>query len=94
MGEMAGEENHTLIAGEMPAHNHAVGCNNEGASAGRPAGAVPSVAGSNIYAASADGQMLPQMISIAGGSQPHNNMQPYLCVNFVIAVEGIFPSRN
>jgi microcystin-dependent protein len=95
IGEMAGETNHTLIMTEMPMHNHLVACNNEGASTGRPAGAVPSVSGSNIYAASSDGStMNPQMIGIAGGSQPHNNMQPYLCVNFVIALEGIYPSRS
>ena len=48
-----------------------------------------------IYAATGDGtQMNPQMLSIAGGNQPHNNMQPYLCINYCIALNGIFPSRS
>src|SRR3954451_3573959 len=86
MGEQAGEENHTLINTEMPAHNHVVNANNEGSTTGRPGGAVPSVSGSNIYAATGDGTLMnAQMIGLSGGSQPHNNMQPYLCVNFVIA---------
>jgi len=95
-GELAGEERHTLINTEMPAHNHLVNCNNEGATSARPAGQVPGPAGANtIYSATSDGNtMNPQMVGQAGGNQPHNNMQPYLVVNFVIALEGIFPSRN
>lgn len=95
LGEMAGEENHTLIATEMPAHNHLARCNNSGASGGRPEGTVPGVSGSAIYDSASDGTtMNAQMITPAGGSQPHNNMQPYTVVNFIIALEGIFPSRN
>lgn len=95
MGELAGQENHTLIATEMPAHNHLAACNNEAATSARPGGQVPGPSGGNtIYSATGDGNsMNPQMISSAGGSQPHNNMQPYLVVNFIIATEGIYPSR-
>lgn len=95
IGEVAGVENHTLNGNEMPMHNHLVSANNEGSTTGRPGGAVPSVSGSNIYAGSGDGTtMNPQMIGLAGGSQPHNNMQPFLVINFIIALEGIYPSRN
>lgn len=95
IGEVAGEEAHTLINAEMPMHNHQVNANNEGSSTGRPGGAVPSVAGSNIDAAAGDGTtMNPQMITLAGGNQPHDNMEPYLVINYIIALEGIFPSRN
>lgn len=95
LGEMAGEENHTLISTEMPAHNHQARCNNSGAASGRPEGAVPGVSGSAIYDSASDGTaMNAQMITPAGGSQPHNNMQPYTVVNFIIALEGIFPPRN
>lgn len=95
-GELSGEENHTLISTEMPAHNHVINGNNEGSSTARPGGAVPGPAGNtNIYAAAPDGtSMNPQMVGSAGGSQPHNNMQPYLVVNFIIATQGIYPSRS
>jgi microcystin-dependent protein len=96
-GELSGEVNHTLITNEMPAHNHLV---NPSQSAGtaNPASAFP---GSdqrtplNIYNPTSDGpQMNPQVIGLAGGSQPHNNMQPYLGMNFCIALNGIFPPRS
>lgn len=95
LGEMSGEEKHTLISPEMPAHNHVVSCNNSGANAGRPGGALPGVSGTSIYDSAADGStMNPQMIGIAGGNQAHNNIQPYTVLNFIIALQGIFPSRN
>ena len=95
-GELSGEENHTLISTEMPAHNHVINGNNEGSSTARPGGAVPGPSEiANIYAAAPDGtSMNPQMVGSAGGSQPHNNMQPYLVVNFIIATQGIYPSRS
>ena len=57
-----------------------------------PANAVPAFASTPTYNPTANLAMDPT--GIAGGSQPHNNMQPYLTVTFVIALEGIFPSRN
>ena len=80
----------------MPAHNHTVACNNEAANSARPGGQVPGPAGGNtIYSNAGDGNtMNAQTIGQAGGNQPHNNMQPYLVINFIIALEGIFPSRN
>jgi microcystin-dependent protein len=99
MGELAGSETVTLISSEMPAHTHthsAGAVTGPGTQAG-PAGArmAESTARDNVYStAAADTAMAPDTIGISGGSQPHNNMQPYLCVNFIIALEGIFPSRN
>jgi microcystin-dependent protein len=96
-GEMSGEVNHTLIITEMPAHNHLVSPSQSAGSA-NPANSFP---GSdqrtplNIYNETADGPtMNPQMIGLAGGSQPHNNMQPYLAMNYCIALNGIFPPRS
>lgn len=95
-GEKAGEENHTLIGPEMPAHNHAVtvGTSPNQASVGRAAGAVP--AGGLFYdsAANASGGLGAVTCGLTGGNQGHNNMQPYIAMNYIIALQGIFPSRN
>jgi microcystin-dependent protein len=101
LGEVSGEPNHTLIITEMPAHNHAAqaaGNSNPGDNAS-PNGNTwaTSTARDNLYVnAAPNGPMAPNTVTIgiAGGSQPHNNMQPYLGLNYIIAMEGIFPSRN
>ena len=93
LGQQAGNETVTLNQGEMPMHSHLASANNAAATASRPAGAVPS--GGGAYAASGDGTtMNPAFIGNTGGSQPHDNVQPYLALNFCIALEGIFPSRD
>jgi microcystin-dependent protein len=105
MGQLAGEENHTLISNEMPQHLHTVSppCSAEDANLAAAKNnylASPQVAvggaAVNVYtsAASPNTFMAATNSSIVGGSQPHNNLQPYLVVNFCIAVQGIFPSRN
>jgi len=105
MGQTAGEENHTLISTEMPQHLHQVSpaCSAEDANQAAaknnfPASPAVSVGGApvNAYtnAASPNTFMGSTNSSIAGGSQPHNNVQPYLVVSFCIALVGIFPSRN
>jgi microcystin-dependent protein len=98
MGEQAGEENHTLISTEMPMHNHLLATTNVAGALGTPNGnflAASSDGAFAFYRPTSDGSTLnPQSIGLAGGNQPHNNMQPYLVINFSIAMEGIFPSRN
>jgi microcystin-dependent protein len=92
-GQAGGTETVTLNQNQMPAHSHLATANNASATASRPAGAVPS--GGGAYAATSDGTtMNPSFIGSTGGSQPHDNIQPYLVLNFSIALEGIFPSRN
>lgn len=98
MGEQAGSENVTLISTEMPMHNHLVSTTNVAGALGTPngnfLGAISDTAVS-LYRPTADGSVLnPQSIGLAGGNQPHNDMQPYLVINFCIALQGIFPSRN
>ena len=93
LGQSAGQETVTLTQNEAPQHNHGVAASNGGATASRPAGSFLAAGGS--YATASDGTtMNPGMVGVAGGSQPHENRQPYLGVNFIIALEGIFPSRN
>jgi microcystin-dependent protein len=104
LGEMSGSENVTLIQTEMPAHNHLVNTNNTGGSTPTPDGAYLAkstgtfqgdalVLGAYTNAAP-DSTLAPNSVGIAGGSQPHNNMQPFLCMNYIIALEGLFPPRN
>ena len=97
IGQYGGVENVTLTVNQMPAHNHLVNATSSAATVNGPgtrflghvqAGAPP------IYAATTNDTMAPTMISVAGSSQPHTNIQPYLVLNFCIALAGIFPSRN
>ncbi|HWF49166.1 MAG TPA: tail fiber protein [Solirubrobacteraceae bacterium] len=96
MGETGGVESVTLISQQMPAHSHPVNVSGAPGTATRPDGAVPARATVDIYAPAPDGTtpMNAGMIGNTGGSQPHTNIQPYLAVNFCIALQGIFPSRN
>ena len=98
LGQTGGIENVTLLQNNMPVHNHLVNCNSSGGSQASPAAGVPAVEStgtSSNYAPSGDGNiMTPSMIANAGGSLPFSIVQPYQCVNFIIALQGIFPSRN
>ncbi len=99
LGENGGEPTVTLLQTEMPAHTHtAQGLSSAGGQG--PANNTWSDAnqrGISAYAASSgpqNVQMSPQALAINGGSQPHNNMMPYLTLNFCIALQGIFPPRS
>ena len=95
LGEQTGSETVTLISTQMPAHNHALLASTEDAGVKNPTGQVLATTTSPTYVATPiDTTMAPQAIGIAGGSQPHNNLQPLLAINFLIALEGFFPSRN
>ena len=98
MGEMSGSESHTLISNEMPQHSHAVNVSSAAANNRSPANnylAMESQNRTSTYTSNAPNATLnTSSVAIAGGGQPHNNMQPYLVINFCIALEGIFPSRN
>lgn len=94
IGEAAGEETITLLQSEMPAHSHSYnGVNDSGVQA-NPDGAVPARVGVYNSASATPGMMNAGAIAPTGGSQPHNNMQPYLTLNFCIALQGIFPPRG
>lgn len=91
-GQTSGAESVTLIQQQIPAHSHSVACAAEEASASSPTGQL--LANATIYAATANGAMSPAMIGPAGGNQPHDNMPPYLVLNWIIALEGVYPSRS
>jgi len=102
LGEKAGQQAHTLTISELPTHIHdfsqntAVVSANANATAGPPTNAYWANNGSTAYSTGGVnlGAMSPQTVSTVGGSQAHQNMQPFLVLNFCIALQGIFPSQN
>ena len=100
-GQFGGEEVHTLITQEMPAHNHPVACKSTIDNSTPPTSPVSNFwtrenNGDAPYSSTPNGLsgMHPSAIATAGGSQPHLNLQPSLTMNFCIALAGVFPSRN
>ena len=93
IGQRAGEQAHTLTLAELPAHTHVARGSSAIGSSASPVGMVPARNAAQIpqYGASVDTIMGAGAISSVGGSQGHLNMQPYLCLNFVIALAGAFP---
>lgn len=93
LGEMSGVESITLLISEIPLHTHSYTATEEAANENNPANNAPA-AGVGMYATpGAVTQMAPQALALAGGGLPHNNMQPYLTLNFCIALQGVFPQR-
>ncbi len=93
IGEMGGSANVTLLVTEMPQHVHQAMASQSSADQLTPAGNV--LADAALYADPPFTQvMAPAAMGVTGGSQPHNNMQPYLGLTFIIALEGIFPPRG
>jgi microcystin-dependent protein len=94
LGQMGGEQNHTLAITELPAHTHSWGATN--AAANGPSPTSNLLGGAQAYNNSASNvvAMYPGVLPTVGGSQPHQNMQPFLTLNFCIALQGIFPSQN
>ncbi len=101
VGQSGGTETVTLTADQIPAHTHTPNAISSPGSSTSPAGklwAEGSSGGSATYNAYSTGTpnsvMNAGAITTAGGDQPHNNLQPYLVVNFIIALQGIFPARS
>jgi microcystin-dependent protein len=98
LGELGGTETVTLLLTEIPLHNHNLQCNNTGGNNTSPVGNLWASGafqrgGVNLYDPASSGDMNLNAVAPAGGGLPHNNMQPYLTVNFCIALQGVFPPR-
>lgn len=95
-GEVGGQYAHTVTLSEMPQHIHFLQCtNNIGTTPNPGSTVILSKSVANSYGpATSMVAMNPGSVGNIGGSQPHENKQPYLVLNFVIALQGIFPSQN
>lgn len=106
VGQVGGQEAVTLITSELPAHTHGLQAVSSAGTTNLPSGAYlapgpstgsgPNATSLNTYTATTTPLVSLNAASIqaAGGGQPHNNIQPYLCVTYIIAMQGVFPSRN
>jgi microcystin-dependent protein len=93
-GERGGEQTHTLAISELPAHTHVPCGSANPAGAASPAGNLWASLSSGGYLASPNISLNPASILPTGGNQAHENMSPFLTLNFCIALQGIFPSQN
>lgn len=96
LGQRTGQETHTLTPAELPAHSHALNASSAAGTAASPAGNVlaPTREGAPLYGPVPDTALHSATVLPVGGSQAHNNLPPSLVLNYVIALQGIFPSRN
>jgi len=95
-GEIGGVENVTLLSTQMPNHNHIFGGNSTAADNRNPTGLYFGTTTKEMYSPTNGAQVAlsPATIGMAGSNQAHANVQPYLAINFCIALGGIYPSRN
>ena len=91
LGAKGGTETNTMTVLTMPSHNHGVSVP---VSTGEAEEATGFLANSTIYAEDAGGSYPGVTVGLTGGQQPYNNMQPYIACYYIIALEGIYPSRN
>jgi microcystin-dependent protein len=97
IGEMAGTEQETLTVQQIPNHTHTLTGSQFQGSAFNPIGNVLATTSAPValfYEGAVDANMNAQAITPVGGSQPHENTQPFLCINFIISLFGVFPSQT
>jgi len=95
IGEQSGTETVTITTNQMPQHNHLLNAQSANGNQPSPLGGVWAGSPLDQYSSGAPTTtMSASLVALSGGSQPHDNMPPYLCVNFAIALFGIYPSRS
>jgi microcystin-dependent protein len=100
LGQAGGSDSVTLQTSQMPSHQHSgseIAARSAPGNLGSPQGAVPSGEAMNqtaIYSSTASSETLAPFLPSVGGSQPHNNLSPYITINYCICLSGMFPSRG
>jgi microcystin-dependent protein len=98
LGETGGSETVSLLTSEIPAHSHALDANTQPGEDAAPQGEnLGRTVGAQLYQTDTAANIVvtaPQALAPAGGSQPHNNLMPYLALNFCIALQGVYPPRT
>lgn len=95
LGAKSGTENETIVSNTMPSHTHAWRTTTGAAQNASPIGAMLAKPAANVYETiDPTDSMAADMVQPTGGSQSHDNVMPYLCVNFIVALQGIYPSQN
>jgi microcystin-dependent protein len=97
MGQAGGQTSHTVTINELPQHQHFLIFSNQPGNTVSPSPTVvPARGGTNSYAPASNTlvTMATTALTFAGGSQPHTNLQPYLVLNMIVALQGIYPSQN
>lgn len=94
IGESGGSETVSLLESEIPSHSHTIFAANDSGLQGSPIGAIPARANMYNNSVANTATMSPNALAPVGGDQPHNNMQPYLTMTFIIALQGVFPPRG
>ncbi|MDF1696821.1 MAG: tail fiber protein [Saprospiraceae bacterium] len=90
-GQKKGTERNTITEQQMPAHNHTVSVPTSNAAGSEPSGVLGAAA---IYAEEANSTYANVTVTHTGGGQSVNNVQPFLALNYIVALQGVFPSRN
>jgi microcystin-dependent protein len=93
-GQAGGQEFHTVNSSEMPSHNHFAQASNAAANSNIPLGNLLGTNNAGLYSTALNTTLAPTSVTNTGGSQPHENRQPFLVLNFIIALQGAFPSQN
>lgn len=96
LGENGGKEKVSLNADELPPHSHEMSALVEGSKTGEPVGNTITISESEVYFKGSPDRtnMHPEAISNTGGGQPHPNVMPFACINFIIAISGVLPHQN
>ena len=96
LGQVGGVESVTLVTNEIPSHTHTAVADAGNGTSDAPAAHLPArnVAGVPEYGINANASLSSQAIAPTGGGQPHTNLQPYLTMNYIIALVGIYPTQN
>ena len=94
LGQVGGLEQVNLLTNQIPSHTHVLSGSTDSANANTPAGNVLAGAAGTYISKSAGAAMAAASVGPTGGSTPHDNMMPFLCVSFIIALYGIYPSQS